>query len=248
MPLIDNPLSLSRWHRNAYTSPFLRLPPEIRNRIYALVLTVGQIHVRYRPWRMRKVVGDKTKTKKAAAKPTATATDACNDTEHGGFYAVALGVDQDAWRATGASKTTTTTTTTTMTTKKKSPRVLALPDALTPLATVCRQLYRDTAALPFALNAWSFESARLMERYLVREKRLTLLQRRAMAVLVVSVSDDLPSRSMEKYLGGLRAVVWRDGKTVQRWELASAAELQRLVAGTQRASLAARRGALHLYE
>lgn len=89
-----------------------------------------------------------------------------------------------------------------------------------------------------------------MERYLVREKRLTLYQRRAIAVLVVSVTDDLPSRAMEKYLGGLRAVVWRDGKTVQRWELASAAELQRLVAGTQQktSSLQKSRGALRLYE
>ncbi|ERT02452.1 uncharacterized protein SPSK_05566 [Sporothrix schenckii 1099-18] len=228
--VVDTPVLFS-WHRNALESPFLRLPPEIRNRIYALVLTVGQIHVRYRPWRMRTTKGGDNKANAKAH-------------SHSGFYAVALGVDQDAWRAT------TTTTTTTADTKKATSRarVTALPDALTPLAAVCRQLYRDTASLPFALNAWSFESARLMERFLVREKRLALYQRRAIAVLVVSVSDDLPSRAMEKYLGGLRAVVWRDGKTMQRWELASAAELQRLVAGTQRAALSRSRGQLHLYE
>ena len=87
-----------------------------------------------------------------------------------------------------------------------------------------------------------------MERYLVRERRLTLLQRRAMAVLFVSMSDDLPSRAMEKYLGGLRAVVWQDGKTLQRWELASAAELQRLVENTKQCPTSLRQGAWHLYE
>ncbi|KAL1898494.1 hypothetical protein Sste5346_003398 [Sporothrix stenoceras] len=224
---VDVGQAINGWHRNTYESPFLRLPPEIRNRIYALALTVGQIHVRYRPWRQRMIASGGNNNKKTPSKEM-----------HGGFYAVALGVDQDAWKQ--PSKTTS---------NKTKTRAVPLPDALTPLAAVCRQLYSDTAALPFALNAWSFESARLMERYLVREKRLTLYQRRAIAVLVVSVSDDLPSRAMEKYLGGLRAVVWRDGKTVQRWELASATELQRLVATTQKASsLQKSRNALRLYE
>ncbi|CAK7200468.1 hypothetical protein SEUCBS139899_003163 [Sporothrix eucalyptigena] len=229
-PTPDTP-ECELWHRNADESPLLRLPPELRNRIYGLVLTVGQVHVRYRPWRHRKLTkGGSTPNKSS---PTDSSTDAPETS--GEFYAVALDVDQDAWSKKACKSFS----------KNK---VTSLPDALTPLAGVCRQLYRETAALPFALNAWSFESARVMERYLLREKRLTLLQRRAIAVLIVS--DDLPSRSMEKYLGGLRAVVWKDGKTFQRWELASAAELQRLVECTkQRATTSSsRRGAWHLYE
>ncbi|CAK7229101.1 hypothetical protein SCUCBS95973_007106 [Sporothrix curviconia] len=243
-------LECELWHRNADESPLLRLPPELRNRIYGLVLTVGQIHVRYRPWRHRKTAPGNGNTKTtptstpaspSSPSPSSSAfsslsTDAADTC--GEFYAVALDVDQDAWSKKACRSYTKTGR------KSSTP----LPDALTPLAAVCRQLYRETAALPFALNAWSFESARVMERYLVREKRLTLLQRRAMAVLIVS--DDLPSRAMEKYLGGLRVVVWKDGKTFQRWELASAAELQRLVESTKQraATSSSRRGAWHLYE
>lgn len=238
-----------RWHRNADDSPFLRLPPEIRNRIYALVLTVGQIHVRYRPWRHRKHILHKgesaaavASSRSCSANGRSSSTSGTEDTPGGEFYAVALGVDQDAWAA--HKKNTKRSGSSSSCSSSSTP----LPDAFTPLAAVCRQLYRDTAALPFCLNAWSFENARIMERYLLREKRLTLLQRRAVSVLVVS--DDLPTRAMEKYLGGLRAVVWKDGKTFQRWELTSAAELQRLVEGAkQRASTSSRsRGAWHLYE
>ncbi|CAK7222853.1 hypothetical protein SBRCBS47491_005005 [Sporothrix bragantina] len=231
-------LECELWHRNADESPLLRLPPELRNRIYGLVLTVGQIHVRYRPWRHRKPSPNKTTMTRSTSPPSSASTSDDTSDASGEFYAVALDVDQDAWskKACRSYK------------KASSRKSTPLPDALTPLAAVCRQLYCETAALPFALNAWSFESARVMERYLLREKRLTLLQRRAMAVLIVS--DDLPSRAMEKYLGGLRAVVWKDGKTFQRWELASAAEMQRLVESTkQRATTSSsRRGAWHLYE
>lgn len=214
----------SRWQRNAETSPLLRLPPEIRNRIYGLALTVGQIHIRYRPWRHRKAVSNAS----GASSPGGCGRHSCGE-----FYGIILDVDQDPWMACRAKAS-----------RARAPT--ALPDAFTPLTAVCRQLYRETASLPFALNAWSFESARIMERYLLREKRLTLLQRRAVAVLIVS--DDLPSRAMERYLGGLRAVVWKDGKTFQRWELASAAELQRLVESTKQRASSRRGASLHLYE
>lgn len=158
----------------------------------------------------------------------------------GEFYAIVLDVDQDAWSKKSCRSFA----------KSPNRKSIPLPDALTPLAAVCRQLYRETATLPFSLNAWSFESAHVMERYLLRDKRLALFQRRAMTVLIVSVFDDLPSRAMEKYLGGLRAIVWKDGKKSQRWELTSAAELQRLVENTKQRTTASssRRGAWHIYE
>ncbi|CAK7275526.1 hypothetical protein SEPCBS57363_006736 [Sporothrix epigloea] len=213
-----------RWHRNADDSPLLRLPPELRNRIYDLVLNVGQIHVRHRPWRLRK--------------PLPSPTERSGMT--GEFYAIALDVNQDAWSKKSCRSFA----------KSSNRRSVPLPDALTPLAAVCRQLYRETATLPFSVNAWSFESAHVMERYLLRDKLLALFQRRAIAVLIVSVLDDLPSRAMEKYLGGLRAIVWKDGKKFQRWDLTSAAELQQLVENTKQRSTASssRRGAWHIYE
>lgn len=126
----------------------------------------------------------------------------------------------------------------------------ALGDALTPLSAVCRQLYRETAVLPFSLNSWSFQDARVMERYLMRERRLTRLQRRGIAVLVVS--DDLPSRAMEAFLGGLQVVIWKDGNTFRRWDMRSATELRRLLlestAASQKGVWSSASGFWHLYE
>ncbi|CAK7268843.1 hypothetical protein SEPCBS119000_003266 [Sporothrix epigloea] len=225
---IPDTLECEIWHRNVDKSPLLRLPPELRNRIYDLVLNVGQIHIRHRPWRLRKAA------QKSAPLSPVESSGVC-----GKFYAVALDADKDAW-----SKKTCRSFS-----KQSSKTPVPLPDALTPLGAVCRQLYAETAALPFSLNAWSFENSGIMERYLLREKRLTLFQRRAMAVLIVSVFDDLPSRAMENYLGGLRAIIWKDGKTFQRWDLASAAEWQRLVESTKhRATASSSRGAWHMYE
>jgi hypothetical protein len=56
---------------------------------------------------------------------------------------------------------------------------------VTLLAPVSRQLYRETALLPFELNAWCFESAAVLERYVLRERRLAPEQRRALRTLYV---------------------------------------------------------------
>lgn len=42
---------LELWNRNQEVSPFLRLPPEIRNRIYEFTFYVGIIKVDHRPTR-----------------------------------------------------------------------------------------------------------------------------------------------------------------------------------------------------
>ena len=77
------------------------------------------------------------------------------------------------------------------------------------MAPVCRQLYRETALLPYSLNVWSFENYYVMKRYILKEKRLPLLQRRAIRTLLVGseLSCRGLSKTMVKYLGGLEVLL-----------------------------------------
>ncbi|KAK5652223.1 hypothetical protein OQA88_10720 [Cercophora sp. LCS_1] len=69
---------------NKVASPFLRLPGEIRNRIYELVLDVGQIHVRYKRWEHRRKNGQLG-----------------YETIPGGFHCLALKRRQNPWASGG---------------------------------------------------------------------------------------------------------------------------------------------------
>ncbi|EPE02429.1 hypothetical protein F503_00697 [Ophiostoma piceae UAMH 11346] len=233
-PASPRPQSQSYPHPHIYSediahtntdSPFFRLPPEIRNRIYTLVLGVGHVHIRYRPWNSR------------AASRSNTATATAITPKKSGFYAIALPADADPWGRACKNMMrkiqTGMTSKTAASTPGKTSTASVSAGYSTALVQVCRQIHTEAALLPFSLNAWSFESTHIMERYLVRDRRLALAQRRAMRVLVVA--DDLPSRSIERYLGGLRVVVWRDAstKTFERWEL----PLQKAKAPTRSALL-----------
>ena len=55
-------------------------------------------------------------------------------------------------------------------------RPLETTASVTLLSPACRQLYKETALLPFRLNSWSWDSTYTMERYVLKEKRLTFLQ------------------------------------------------------------------------
>lgn len=80
---------------------------------------------------------------------------------------------------------------------------------MTLLSPVCRQLYHETALIPYATGTWSFASRGLMERYILLERRLPVLQRRALRRLVMRgiQGNGTLSRKMRLYLGGLE-VVW----------------------------------------
>lgn len=205
-------------------SPLLRLPPELRNRIYALVLGVGHIHVRYRPYGSR---CEKEAPSISSTSPSASTESKVPIKSKGGYYALALPADADPWgrafkkrinRKGSSDLETKMLSTAERASTHTSIRSFSAAVDLALLFT-CRQIHSETALLPFYLNAWSFESSLVMERCLVRDRRLALSQRRAIRVLVVS--DDLPSRSMERYLGGLRVVVWRNEstKTFEKWHL-----------------------------
>jgi hypothetical protein len=82
---------------------------------------------------------------------------------------------------------------------------------MTLLSPVCRQLYHETALLPFRLNAWSFESAHVMDRYVMKEKKLPRPHRRAIRLLYSPVV--LPA-AVENYFGGLQMIVLGSGVTM----------------------------------
>ena len=79
---------------------------------------------------------------------------------------------------------------------------------MTLLSSISRQLYHETVLLPYALNVWSFESNHVMERLLLKEKRLPLPHRRAIRILY---SPSVLTVAVEKALGQLEAVLLQGG-------------------------------------
>lgn len=138
-------------------------------------------------------------------------------TAEGGFWCRILDRDQNPWReskpttAAAAAAATITTTTTTITTSAPRARHRPPTRGMTLLSPVCRQLYHETVLLPFRLNAWSFESLHVMDRYVIKEKRLPLPHRRAIRLLYTQTV--LPT-AVEKYFGGLEVVVLDTGLTM----------------------------------
>ncbi|KAK4160311.1 hypothetical protein QBC43DRAFT_114109 [Cladorrhinum sp. PSN259] len=164
---------LEIWHRNQQQSPLLRLPPELRNRIYDLVLRVGQINVCYKKWEHKK------RFRKGVP---------YYETREGGFWCRILRREQNPWPGNAFR--------------------VEPPHGLTLLSPVCRQLYHETALLPYTVNTWSFESRYVMDRYVVKEKRLPLSHRRAIKILY---SQGVLTAALEKYFGGLEVVLLEGG-------------------------------------
>ncbi|KAH6631358.1 hypothetical protein F5144DRAFT_489770 [Chaetomium tenue] len=160
------------WTRNQQLSPLLRLPPELRNQIFELVLAVGQINVCFKKWRRRLQIKNGHRY---------------YETTEGGFYCRILGEAQDPW--VGLKDDTT---------EPSACRGMTL------LSPVCRQLYHETVLLPFRLNAWSFQSMHVLDRFAIKEKRLPRSQRRAIRLLYVQTP--LP-KSATKYFVGLKVIV-----------------------------------------
>ncbi|KAF2192808.1 hypothetical protein K469DRAFT_621457 [Zopfia rhizophila CBS 207.26] len=77
-------------------------------------------------------------------------------------------------------------------------------EGFTLLNGVCRQLYNDTAVLPYELNAWVFSSYTALENFILHRKALPRSHRKAITDLVVPFT--LPSESLVDYMGGLQSV------------------------------------------
>lgn len=110
------------------------------------------------------------------------------ETREGGFWCRVLGRKQNPWPT--------------------NPFKVEPPRGMTLLSPVCRQLYHETALLPYSINTWSFESSYVMDRYIVKEKRLPVTHRRAIRVLY---SQGVLTVALEKYFGGLEVVLLKGG-------------------------------------
>lgn len=183
--------TLGRYDLNRLASPLLRLPFELRLQIYELLLGDRQIHIFFVPWQ------HKQRTKNGQA---------YTETIKGGFRYEVLEKRQDPWKVDRRDL------------RKLGPvPAPGSPDTalqITLLSGVCRQLYHETALLPQQMNTWSFETLHVMERYILKENRMPLMQRRAVHTLYCK--ERLP-RALEKKFGGLKAIVWKDGKKL-RWQ------------------------------
>jgi hypothetical protein len=177
---------------NRHASPLLRLPFELRLQIYRHVLGDRQIHIFFVPWQHKQRIKN---------------GQAYTETIKGEFRYEVLERRQDPWKTDRRSH------------RKPSPDHLpdkppGAPQQITLLSGVCRQLYLETALLPQQLNTWSFETTHVMERYILKENRMPLVQRRAVRTLYCR--ERLP-KALEKKFGGLKAIVWKDGRKL-RWQ------------------------------
>lgn len=181
----------ARWYDvNRQVSPLLRIPIELRLQIYELVLGNRQIHVFYVPWQhKRRIKNGQVYT----------------ETIRGGFRYQVLQKKQDPWELDPRQLRDSTAV-----------PLASLGSRITLLSGVCRQLYHETALLPQQMNTWSFENLHVMERYILRENRMPLLQRRAIQTLYCK--EKLP-KALAKKFGGLEAIIWKDGKRLRRQDL-----------------------------
>lgn len=175
---------------NRKVCPLLRIPSELRLQIYELVLGNRQIHVFFVPWQHKRRIKDgQTYT----------------ETIKGGFRYEVLKKKQDPWDRDPKKLR-----------KSAASPLDSLGSTITLLSGVCRQLYHETSLLPQQMNTWSFENLHVMERYILRENRMPLLQRRAVQTLYCK--EKLP-RALVKKFGGLKAIIWKDGKKLRRQDL-----------------------------
>ena len=174
---------VSRYEYNRQASPLLRLPAEIRIRIYELVLGNKQIYITYKPWQHKRRIKQ---------------SQLYYETIAGGFRYQLLQPEQNPWHG------------------PRNNTALSSNARITLLSGVCRQLYHETALLPQKLNPWSFENTWVMERFIMREDHLTLLQRRAIHVLWCR---EHLTKAMEKKFGSLQVIVWKDGNRLLKQDL-----------------------------
>ncbi|KKY31089.1 hypothetical protein UCDDA912_g08967 [Diaporthe ampelina] len=179
-PLEGSP-EARRYDLNRLLSPLLRLPFELRLQIYQLVLGDRQIHIFFVPWQHKQRIKN---------------GQTYMETIKGGFRYEVLEKRQDPWKVDRRDL------------RKLPSDSSDSPDAqITLLSGVCRQLYHETALLPQQMNTWSFETMHVMERYILKENRMPLMQRRAVQTLYCK--DRLP-KVLEKKFGGLKAIIWKD--------------------------------------
>lgn len=197
------------------------------------MLHVGQVNVRYRPWRHQRY-------RMPGPVP-----------EPGGFYCVVLAPTEDPWAAGLPEKAALPGDDAPAPHRPSCPAVQKRAAAdrghghgMTLLSGLCRQLYQETAMLPFMLNTWSFQNRAVMDRFVLKERRLSQSKLGAPSRLESGKSDSAPagdgcrplltrcsavqrrsihtifmqgeiSTTMEKFFGGLHFIHGVDGRILQ---------------------------------
>ena len=95
-------------------------------------------------------------------------------------------------------------------------------EGFTLLSRVCRQLYQETATLPYELNVLAFQSQTVFDRYFIKERRLSLPLRRAIRTLFLR--EHSVSNTMRKYLGGVQLVRVDFARYVMEYDLQEGSE------------------------
>jgi hypothetical protein len=156
------------WSTNQRNSPFLRLPKEVRTRIYAYALGGQTITIGYETYR----------TVESALEP---------DKVIPIFrYCCAVYSQRN------------------VNPFRKQLPFINVAYKFTPLNNVCRQLYNETATLPYILNTLAFATNNVMFNFLFVERRLSREQRDAIKSFIVR--DALPMPNLLIFMRNLEKV------------------------------------------
>ncbi|KAF1934374.1 uncharacterized protein M421DRAFT_503 [Didymella exigua CBS 183.55] len=172
-PLPKRSQELQLWSTNQSKSPFLRLPEEVRARIYAYILGGRTITIGYETYRRVEAVDE-------AAKAVPIFRYCC------AIYS------QRNVNPFG-----------------NQPPFVNVMYKYTPLNNICRQLYHETATLPFMLNTLAFSTHNVMFNFLYLEQRLSREQRDA--ITSITLQNALPMANFLVYMRKLQKVVLVDG-------------------------------------
>ncbi|KAH6620364.1 hypothetical protein C7974DRAFT_415574 [Boeremia exigua] len=160
------------WSTNQSKSPLLRLPGEVRARIYRYVLGGKTITIGYETYR-------RVETASEPARVVPTFRYCC---------AVYSQPNVDPF-------------------KKQLPYI-NVTFGFTLLNNICRQLYYETAKLPYTLNTLAFSSHNTLFNFLFLEQRLSCEQRDA--ITSITLQDALPMSNLLIYLRNLQKIVLVD--------------------------------------
>lgn len=184
--------------RNALESPFLRLPPEIRNRIYFAVLGGHVVHPHFIHPRFGVLIKQARVRWRALTLRGTHIPSACATTS---AY-----IPTDKTSHNAASTEDAATTELLHADFADLDPLYRLPDRppFTPISRVCRQFHADAALLPFALNVFEFWNTTEMARWLHGRQSPLLPAQKKAVVSILTV--DLPESRELAQLQGLRNI------------------------------------------
>lgn len=84
------------------------------------------------------------------------------------------------------------------------PPFINVTSKYTPLNTICRQLYYETATLPFSLNTLAFSTHNVMFNFLYLEQRLSRDQ--CDAITSITLQNELPTSNFLVFMRNLQKV------------------------------------------